>query len=363
MTAAAASSLAPPLQWALDVLRRWRWRTSLLAVLIGVANPVYRGMPLWGYGGNGAPDTLAVLIYNVLQFGFPLAFAVQWADRAVDCGLRARWVYTGAVLLVGMVGIWAIGPLLTPQLGAVSWWDIGDDISLFLFATFFHALGVGAYVQWRGARLALERLQATARERAARRRQLTASRLLALQARVEPQLLFDCLARIDRALDDKGDEADRRLADLIDLLRAMQPAVQARASTLGREVTLIEAYARVSGQVGLQSDWLQFDIADAAAAVPFAPMVLLPLLRGLAAVPTWRWQVQAALAGARLRITLAAPGTGSASFLAAVQALDIDELCQRLAEAHGGNALLRVDADALRVLIEVDAEDDAHPDR
>lgn len=211
-----------------------------------------------------------------------------------------------------------------------------------------------------------ERLQASERERAAAQQQLSVSRLLALQARVEPQLLFDTLARIDAALAEENDDgrADRRLADLIGLLRAMQPSAHARASTLAREVALIEAYARVSAEVGLQPGWLSFDITPDAARAAFAPLVLLPLMRRLAAVPTWRWHVAATRDAARLHIAVIAPGAGPASFAAAMQGIDLDELRQRLVAVHGPGATMQLDAHGEpRLALELDARDDAHPDR
>lgn len=356
--------------WAVSALRGWNRWTSLAAVLVGAVTLVAMGTPL--APSFGERKYIVPLLYNVLQFGFPLVFAVRLADRAVDGGARSLWAYALAVAVVGAAGTWPIARLLWPLLGKEAYWDIGNDLWLLFNALLYHGLGVAAYALWRAERLLRERLQQSERERAAQQRQLTASRLLALQARVEPQLLFDALARVDQALqddiaagpDDPADRADRRLADLIDLLRAMQPLSNARASTLGRELDLVRAHARVSGEVGLQAGWLAFDVAPEAESAPLAPLVLLPLLRRLAALPTWKWSVQARRIGERLRVVLAAPGAGPASFAAVVQSADLALFRQRLIEVHGPTAVLRPDASGgTSLLIEIDAAHDPNPDR
>ncbi len=354
--------LPPLLHWAGDILRGWSWTMSGLALLVGAVTLVAMGTPL--APSIGERKYIIPLLYNVLQFGFPLVFAVQLSDHAVDKGVRPLWAYAVAVFGVALIGTWPIARALWPLLGKEPYWDIGNDLWLVFNAVLYHALGVAAYAQWRGERVVRERLQASELERAAKQRLLTTARLLALQARVEPQLLFDTLGHIDRALVDEGDAADRRLADLIDLLRAMQSAAHVSASTLGREVALIEAYARVSAEVGMQPGWLNFDVSAEAAATQFAPLVLLPLLRAVTALPTWRWQVSATRVATHLRITVTAPAAGATSFAAALQAIAIDELRQRLQAVHGAHARLQVDSDGEpRVRIELEAHDDAHSDR
>ena len=347
-----------------NVLRGWTWAMSAWAALVGAVTLIALGTPL--APSMGERKYIVPLLYNIIQFGFPLVFAVQLADRAVDRGVRAFWAYGAAVLVVAVLGTGPIARALWPLLGKEPYWDVGNDLWLGFNALLYHALGVGAYAQWRSERAARERLQYSERDRAARQRQITASRLLALQARVEPQLLFDALARVDAALAEHDDEgrAERRLADLIDLLRAMQPAAHARASTLGREVALVEAHARVGAEVGLQPGWLNFEIDLDAANAALAPLVLLPLLRRLTAVPTWRWRMAATCNDKRLRIALVATGAGPASFNATLQTIDLEELRQRLVAVHGPGTICRADTEREpQLTIELDAPDDAHPDR
>src|SRR5207244_943800 len=100
-----------------------------------------------------------------------------------------------------------------------------------IFATF----GTFVYVSERTARLAVQRMRSAELARAAARRRTIESRLQAMQARVEPQFLFNTLARV-RDLGDLDAEAGHRMLDeLISYLRAALPHLRESTSTLGRE--------------------------------------------------------------------------------------------------------------------------------
>jgi hypothetical protein len=336
------------------VVGQWRWFTTGLAVLIGAATLVAMGTPL--APSQGERKYVAALAYNVLQFGFPLVFAVLWADRITDRGVHPAWAYGAAVIGVAIVGTWPIARLLWPVLGKEPYWDINNDMWLAGNAVLFHTLGVAAYAQWRGFHVAQARLQQGERARAQQQQRLVTAQLLALQARVDPQLLFDSLRRIEQALATAPDAADQKLAELIDLLRALQPAVHAKASTLAREVAVVQAYARVSGQAGLAPPWLLIKVPQDAGLVTLAPMVLLPLLRQLTAQPAWSWQVHARVSGQRLQLTVAAPAAGPASTRAALLALDTPTLSRRLQAVHGSSAVFRIDAGTPQLHIEIDIQ-------
>lgn len=341
------------------IVHQWRWFTTGLAVLVGAATLVAMGTPL--APAQGERKYIVPLAYNVLQFGFPLVFAVLWADRAADRGVHPVWAYGAAVIGVAIAGTWPIARLLWPVLGKEPYWGIDNDMWLAGNAVLFHSLGVAAYAQWRGFQVAQARLQQGERARAEQQQQLVTSQLLALQARVDPQLLFDSLRRIEQALVTAPDAADQKLAELIELLRALQPAVHAKTSTLAREVAVVQAYARVSGEPGLAAPWLLIEMLDDAGSAALAPMVLLPLLRQLAAQPGWAWQVRGTVTGQRLRVLVTAPSAGPASTRAALAALDIPTLSQRLHAVHGAASVFQIDAEQalpqLRIEVNVQPKD------
>jgi Histidine kinase len=130
-------------------------------------------------------------------------------------------------------------------------------------------------------------------ERASAQRNIMASRLQVLQARVEPELLFGALGDVRAAyLLDPG-TAESLLDDLIVYLRAALPQMRGGTSTLQREAALAEAYLKVvpAGRSGRLSVAVQ--IAEAVGASPFPPMVLLPLAHAASEASPQRIQIVA----------------------------------------------------------------------
>ncbi len=321
------------------VLRGWSWRDTALGLLLGLVCLVYMGGPLQP-GALVGEDWSAPLVYNVLQFGLPIVLAVRLADAAVDRGAAPRRAYALAVLAVVTGGVWLIGPALMPLLGSAPGWTVVDDLWLAVGIGTLLGVGVAGYARWRAAGQAeAQRLDAEARE-AQLAQALEAARLLALQARVEPQLLFDALGRVRALLARDDDTADALLAELIALLRAMLPRSDATGSSLARELALVASYARVAGLPALQAPRLDLEVSAQAAAGAFAPSLLLDLVRALAGAGGTTWRLSGDREGERLRLALAgSPPTGAA---AAIATLDLPALAARLRAVHGGDALLQV---------------------
>jgi hypothetical protein len=148
-----------------------------------------------------------------------------------------------------------------------SWWLY--SVAGLLFA---------AYCQIRDREVATIRAARTAElERADAQRDIMASRLQVLQARVEPELLFDALGDVRRAYLRDPEAAGELLDDLIAYLRAALPQMRGGTSTLLREAALAEAYLKVV-PAGRSGDLVvEVEVADDVGAMPFPPMVLLPL--------------------------------------------------------------------------------------
>lgn len=148
-----------------------------------------------------------------------------------------------------------------------SWWLY--SVAGLLFA---------AYCQTRDREIATIRAARAAElERADAQRNIMASRLQVLQARVEPELLFDALGDVRRAYLRDPEAADALLDDLIAYLRAALPQMRGGTSTLLREATLAEAYLRVAPAGRSGNLVVDVRVADEVGALPFPPMVLLPL--------------------------------------------------------------------------------------
>ena len=108
------------------------------------------------------------------------------------------------------------------------------------------------------------------------------SHLQLVQARVEPQFLFNTLRRVGDLYETDRASADQMLDNLISYLRAALPQMRTSTSTLGQEVQLAQAYLaieRIHAQGGLDC---AFNIPDRLVPAAFPPMVLLPLIEALA---------------------------------------------------------------------------------
>ena len=179
--------------------------------------------------------------------------------------------------LLGLGRSWSISPYRTKQ--------------IFLQGS----LCMAVYAYWRTTQHALGRLRASEADRIRDRQRLLAARLLALQARVEPQFLFDALSRIGKLHERDPKTADAVLADLIALLRAMLPVATAATSTVEREFALARAWSRVQQQLGTPFE-IEVTASPLAARSDLGPMLILPLLQEMLAAPRARelaWRLSA----------------------------------------------------------------------
>lgn len=110
------------------------------------------------------------------------------------------------------------------------------------------------------------------------RRRLAQSRLQAMQARIDPQLLFDMLDAVRQAYEMNPARAERLLDELSSFLRAALPRLRTSSSSVLQETQLARAYARLRTLAGATDVDVRLDIADDVAHALFPPGVLLPLI-------------------------------------------------------------------------------------
>lgn len=309
--------------------------------LVGAATLVANGTPL--STTMSAVDTLQALAYNILQFGVPAVLLLRLADALVDARLLpATPAYVGVVGLTVVGGIWLIAPLLYPLLGKADWWTWEDDFGLASTTLIWHGLGVAVYVQLRFSRRTQARLAALRDAAAQRERQLAATTLLALQARVDPALLSERLAAIDAELLTHPLRAQDRLAALIELLRALQPHVEAQVSTLAREIAALRAYARLVSADAQHTERLHLAGLDDPPELPLAPMVLLPLVRPLLDEGATLWSLSLHASAGTAELRLRALGPDLSLTRRAAEAVPVIELSRRLQAVHGQSASLQL---------------------
>lgn len=308
-------------------------------LLVGAATLVANGTPL--SNDMSLAEMTNALSYNVLQFGVPAVLLLRLADALVDARRAPPWLAYGAVVPATVIGgVWVIAPRLYPLLGKADWWDSASDYALASTTLVWHALGVAVYVQLRFSLRAQARLQTLQDAAAKRERQLAATQLLALQARVDPALLSERLAAIDAELETAPQRAQARLAALIELLRALQPHVQAEVSTLAREIAALRAYARLVSADAEHTERLHLAHLAEPAEWPLAPLVLLPLVRPLLEEAGTLWSLSLHTGTGTAELRLQALGPDATRTRHAAAQVPLAELAARLRAVHGEAASL-----------------------
>ena len=138
-------------------------------------------------------------------------------------------------------------------------------------------LALAVYVRFRSARLAREAFNAAEMERVGASREVLASRLAAMQARVEPGFLLGTLAQVEALYERDSQAGDRMLDGLITYLHAALPQLRSQRSTLKRRCNSPKATfasCRFEWAAGSTPDRCGPDLGDC----DFPPMMLLPLI-------------------------------------------------------------------------------------
>jgi hypothetical protein len=241
--------------------------------------------------------------------------AVIWNSYIVNLLYRPATPRAGFMVYIG---------LETVMLGAAILWIINDR---------------------RRAERARARMHRAELERIAAEKRSIESDLQALQARVEPQFLFNTLAQVKGLYEHSAERGEQMLDQLIGYLRAAMPRMRAASSTIGQELDLARAYlAIVKVRAG---EWLQFSV-DASANCEyfrFPPMLLLPLIdHAIQSMPDTgsalrTIRIVAGIEDARVRLAITDSGGG---LKAAGASDDFAHLRERLSGLYGAEAHLRV---------------------
>ncbi|MDT9000689.1 histidine kinase [Paucibacter sp. APW11] len=125
-----------------------------------------------------------------------------------------------------------------------------------------------------------EALQALQQQREELQRQTASAQLAALQARLEPRLLFDSLVGIEHAYAHDARAASARMERLIRHLRVALPPLRGNGlQTLAQEAELLDSYLAVQRDLQAQALSFRLDCTPAALGRSLPPMLLLPLLQ------------------------------------------------------------------------------------
>jgi hypothetical protein len=167
------------------------------------------------------------------------------------------------------------------------------------------------------------------------RRRIVQSRLQEVQARIDPQLLFEMLDTARHLYERDAAQGERFLDELITFLRAALPRLRTASSSLLRELELARAYVRLNALAGTGDLAMTIDVAPDAMHARFPPGVLLPLLDTAVGRDARPLRLTATRAGEECRIVMVVGAAASEAAVARVQSL--------LNELYGPSAKLEME--------------------
>ncbi len=246
----------------LVVLQYWFELASSLSHQPRLLVEVFFGMFVWNVGN------------------FIVGFAIIAVVQTRLAPGRARTMMLLSVVLVWAL-IWTLWNVLADshfivvERGLVS--SAGTSVNGLWTTTTYLLLAAWYYESADRAKRTSATLRESELARRSAERWLLELRLGTLQARLDPQVLFDTLDEAGRLYRSLPASAEQLLDSLIDYLRLSLPQPRHAESTVAREVALATAYVRVLRTP--DGEPLEFD-ADVTAALDdarFPPMVVQPL--------------------------------------------------------------------------------------
>ena len=369
-------------EWAVDALRDIRGPQVRGTISFGLAAWAFTALinlnPLLQFLQT-LPADLLLLGYAIdYQIkAFVLLAAIVIAGRAVDEGASKHVSYVAAAIVGCAVGV-AVGELFSSTWRAFvlpdrwpttrPWiegpgapyyyaiWDLTHWLLVGGCAVFF-------YADRRAASKTETHLIAAELDRIRRSRVALESRLQAMQARVEPQFLFNTLAQIERLYEVERNLAGRVLDDLIAYLRAAMPLMRNTSSTVEQEIELTRRYLDIARIRLCNRLDFTIDVPGDLAKVRMPPMMLLPLVDhaityGLErSTDSGSIRIAVQAGDGRLRLTIADSGAG---LVPDAGAIGIGNIRDRLSGLYGSDARLdlrRLDTGAMEAVMDIPYEE------
>lgn len=290
---------------------------------------------------------------------FILLIAVVVATRAVDEGYPPRNAYVLATLVgctAGVVAfqildrVWSALILTWPAPAGRPWLqaNVKRWYMPIFDLTYWLPIGSALVFVYAGRRAALRaeaRLRAAELDRIRRSKLALESRLQAMQARVEPQFLFNTLFQIERLYRFDSELAARTLDDLIAYLRAAMPLMRDTSSTVAQEFELARAYLDIVRLRLGERLAVNIETPPGGENIRMPPMMLLPIidhaiLRGFASQNAeGAISIRGAAQGGRLFLTISHSG---AAFVPVAGGENLDAIRERLTALYADQGTLRL---------------------
>ncbi|HVE89854.1 MAG TPA: histidine kinase [Burkholderiaceae bacterium] len=152
---------------------------------------------------------------------------------------------------------------------------IGNTAHLSIYAFLF----IAAAQNLRHRSATQRAVLAAQRAHASIAREVLEARLIAMQAQVEPQFLFDSLVDIETLYRRNAPQAPQDLDRLITYLRVALPRMREAGSTIEAEIDLVKAYLAVVTSLHAGRPALYVTLPDECRSARFYPMLFLPLVQ------------------------------------------------------------------------------------
>ena len=273
--------------------REMSWRMTRFTIVAGLAlaaiwMTAHQGFFVFihRYVTNQAGELFSSGLANLAlmqAFAFVFLLCILVAARAVAGGAPRVGAYAVAVVVAAALAA-AIDLVIKLMTGFYEgpdvqwWWKPVDAAWYFLTIVVLGAPCTFVYADWRRAQTSAARLHAAGLARTRASRDVLQTRLQALQARVEPQFLFETLARVKLQYDRDPAQGETTLDALIAYLRMAMPEMRRAGSNLARECELARTYVEIVASRGDARLRMSVDDGEKAVRVSFPPMVLLPLV-------------------------------------------------------------------------------------
>lgn len=338
-----------------DALRGTTWQhvgwTALLGLLaMVILTTVSHAVGVFlAKSWQGRLEILAneVIIFQMAAFTFLACVLV--ADQAVRRGVARVRAYVLA-LVVASVLFAAVDTLIRYYFtdffqSAQPWWKPVHTVSTFMWAVVLGGFATFVYADLKRNRESAARLQAARLRRTQAARDVLQTRLQAMQARVEPQFLFDTLDRIGEIYERDAARGQRTIDDLIVYLRTAMPQVNSSHSTLAREIDLVRTYVAIVAACSGDRVRLAIEGNDDWTGTAFPPMLLLPLVEhAIAGSKLTRPEDGAIVLGAvrangKLRVTV---GHGGGAFSGETKSDAVSRVREHLQALFGAEARLEL---------------------
>lgn len=317
-----------------EALRAVTWAHIGWTALIGLLGTVLLstvshaiGVILFqSWSQRGTSFALNLFVFEVCAFTFMAC--VLAADQAVRCGAPRTRAYLIAVILASALAAVVDTPIriFAGNFDTFQpWWKLVHTVSTFMWALLVGGLATFVYADLKRNRETAARLHAATLQRTKAARDVLQTRLQAMQARVEPQFLFDTLDRIGEIYDHEPAKGEQTIDNLIVYLRTAMPQMHDSASTLARELELVRTYAAIVTACSDDRVHLTIEAHGDWTGTAFPPMLLLPLVEH---------------AIARSRLTRADDGAMD------LRAVRIEDSVQ-VTLAHGGDAFTTAESAAV----------------